>query len=96
MLCDPADALSRPDGSSGVWRPSGDATEKASEVPRRERGSSSLSCAEGMPLEVFDELKDMLIDGGLGFLKEGSGELGPTRFSGCARAHACSRVSERA
>ena len=66
MLCDPADALSRPDGSSGVWRPSGDATEKASEVPRRERGSSSLSCTEGMPLEVFDELKDMLIDGGLG------------------------------
>tara|TARA_B100000780_G_scaffold217427_1_gene156712 strand:- start:92 stop:325 length:234 start_codon:yes stop_codon:yes gene_type:complete len=77
-------------------------------VPRRERGSSSLSSTEGLALEAgFDELKDMLIDGDLGFLKEkvedrlppGSRLLPPVGVgegSGCARAHACSRVSERA
>ena len=82
-------------------------------MPRRERGSSSLSSTEGLALEAgFDELKDMLIDGDLGFLKEKvedrlpPGSMPPVsrllppvgvgEGSGCARAHACSRVSERA
>ena len=128
VLGDPADALSRPDGSSGVccWYggSSVDEVGTTSLDARRERGlgGNSLNSTEGLTLVIdFDELKDMLIDGDLGMrsLKEKVEDLlapggllpspvddlleapgllpgGVGERSGCARAHACSRVSERA